>query len=205
MQGLLYGSKTCQGGHAKSPSTNRGKQSRSSSCRLTIRSQRRTIWRLWRWNGSGNQRQPQAPPRPTQPKSSFEVSATKGYDNYTKIVFSFTDYNICLNISKDKRDINDFVGLYICYGSMMIPSFPGSVGSGDLNMSYIYIFDYVKEERREEAKPYGRSVRNNPSRPINGQHESTAPNFSKVLHIIIWLINMSLLQNTITLICNYNL
>ncbi|KAH0881377.1 hypothetical protein HID58_068771 [Brassica napus] len=61
-------------------------------------------------------------------------------------------------------------------GGTTIPPFPGSVGSGDQNMSYTHIFDQVKEERRD-ARSNGGSVGNTPSRPINDQwsHESTAP------------------------------
>ncbi|CAN6888247.1 unnamed protein product, partial [Brassica oleracea] len=71
-------------------------------------------------------------------------------------------------------------------GGTTIPPFPGSVGSGDQNMSYTHIFDQVKEERRD-ARSNGGSVGNTPSRPINDQwsHESTAPGSFKVLHIII--------------------
>ncbi|CAF1703633.1 unnamed protein product [Brassica napus] len=47
-------------------------------------------------------------------------------------------------------------------------------------MSYTHIFDQVKEERREGARPYGGTAGNTPSRPINSQHESPSPNSSKV-------------------------
>ncbi|CDY39558.1 BnaCnng09270D [Brassica napus] len=65
---------------------------------------------------------------------------------------------------------------YTSIGGTTIPPFPGSVGSGDQNMSYTHIFDQVKEERRD-ARSNGGSVGNTPSRPINDQwsHESTAP------------------------------
>ncbi|KAF8050938.1 hypothetical protein N665_1852s0008 [Sinapis alba] len=66
-------------------------------------------------------------------------------------------------------------------GGTTIPPFPGTVGSGDQNMSYTHIFDQVKEERREGARSYGGSVGNTPSQPINGQHESpAAPSSSKL-------------------------
>ncbi|CAH8343616.1 unnamed protein product [Eruca vesicaria subsp. sativa] len=68
-------------------------------------------------------------------------------------------------------------------GGTTIPPFPGSVGSGE-NMSYTHIFDKVKEERREGARSYGGTGDNTPSRPINGQHESTSPNSSKVIYIV---------------------
>ncbi|CAH2054684.1 unnamed protein product [Thlaspi arvense] len=62
-------------------------------------------------------------------------------------------------------------------GGTTIPPFPGSMGSGDQNMSYTHIFDQVKEERRGS---YGGTAGNTPSRPINGQHDSPAPSSSKV-------------------------
>ncbi|KAJ4893079.1 RPM1-interacting protein 4 (RIN4) family protein [Raphanus sativus] len=64
-------------------------------------------------------------------------------------------------------------------GGTAIPPFPGSVGSGDQNMSYTHIFDQVKEERRD-ARSYGGSAGNTPSRHINGQHESPSPSSSKL-------------------------
>ncbi|WZY96175.1 hypothetical protein YC2023_068504 [Brassica napus] len=63
-------------------------------------------------------------------------------------------------------------------GGTTIPPFPGSVGSGDQNMSYTHIFDQVKEERRD-ARSNGGSVGNTPSRLINddqrSRDQSTAP------------------------------
>ncbi|CAG7878189.1 unnamed protein product, partial [Brassica rapa] len=68
-------------------------------------------------------------------------------------------------------------------GGTTIPPFPGSVGSGDQNMSYTHIFDQVKEERRD-ARSNGGSVGNTPSRLINddqrSRDQSTAPGSFKL-------------------------
>ncbi|KAL0699342.1 hypothetical protein Bca4012_055464 [Brassica carinata] len=74
-------------------------------------------------------------------------------------------------------------------GGTTIPPFPGSVGSGE-NMSYTHIFDQVKEERREGARPYGGTAGNTPSRPINGQHGSPSPKSSKSMRTAGLLLPM---------------